>query len=164
MASSFPAYVVQEYEAGTNVVEATPDPAGTGATGIRPGSFVFFDTATQLLKICGANPALILGISEVECDSARVRYVAQGLTPNGKVPVRILNPKAVIALSSSTTPAETHLFNATGYDIVNTSGIWQINPASSANPRVVPIEIDITNGIFYCRVLAANLQGDAIAS
>jgi len=164
VASSFPAYVAQNYEAGTSVVEATPDSAGTGATGIRPGSLVFFDTATQLLKICGANPALIMGISEVECDSARVRYTAQSLTPNGMVPVRILSPSAIVAMCSPTTPAVTHLFNATGHPVVNTSGIWSVDPTSTSNPRVQVVEIDITNGIFYVRFLAANLQGDAIAS
>lgn len=158
MASDFPAYVAAEYEHGTEVQEYTPSVVG-GETAAKAGELMFFDTATQTIKRCGADPALIAGISEVASDSARL------LTPNGKVPLRLLKPNALVALCSATTPSEAHVAVSTGYGIARlSSGNWAIDIGDTANPRVFVKRVDIAKGIFFVSFQAPNLQFDAITS
>lgn len=154
MASDFPAYVASEYESGTEVQEYTP---GTTTDAFVPGSFVFFDTATQLVKLCGADPALIAGISEVNSGDASV------LTPNGKVPVRLLKPGAVVALCSATTLSEANVGVAYGIAKL-ASGNWGIDTTDTTATRVVVKRVDTAKNIAFVSFLAANLQFDAIAS
>lgn len=152
MASDFPAYVAAEYEHGTEVLEYTPS-----SDVIVPGSLWYYDTGTQTVKLCGADPSLIGGVSEVDASEA------DDLTPNGKVPFRALKPNALVALCSATTPAETHV--GTAYGVVKlSSGNWAVDTSDTTNTRVVVKRVDITNGIFFVSFLAANLQFDAIAS
>lgn len=158
MASDFPAYVCAEYEHATEVHEFVPSQTA-GETAAKAGEFMYYDTADQKIKRCGADPALIAGISEVASEAARV------LTPNGKVPLRLLKPNALIAMCSATTPAETHVAVATGYGIVRlSSGNWAVDISDTSNPRVFVKKVDIAKGIFFCSPMAANLQFDAIAS
>lgn len=158
MASDFPAYVTSEFEHGTEVLEFTPSTAA-GETAAKPGELMYYDTATQLLKRCGADPSLILGISEVVSENARV------ITPNGKVPLRVLKPNALVAMCSATTPAETHVGVSTGYGIARlSSGNWSVDTGDTSNARVFVVAVDIPKGIFYVKFWAANLQFDAIAS
>lgn len=158
MASDFPLTVTAQVEHGSEVMEFTPSQTA-GETSAKAGELMYFDTATQTVKRCGANPALILGVAEVVSESARV------LTPNGKIPIRILKPNALVRMCSATTPAETHRLTTLGYDITRlSSGAWAVNTASTANPRVQVKEIDIPSGAFFVSFFAANLQGDQIAS
>lgn len=158
MASDFPAYVASEYEHGTEVQEYTPSVVA-GEVAAKPGELMFFDTATQTIKRCGADPALIAGISEVTSEDARV------LTPNGKIPLRLLKSNALVAMCSATTPAETHVAVATGYGIARlASGNWAVDIGDTSNTRVFVKRVDIANGIFFVSFQAANLQFDAIAS
>lgn len=152
MASSFPAYVTKEVDR-TDVFEYTP---GTAGDVFIVGSFVFYDTGTNTMKLCGADPALIAGLSEVGS-------VANALiTPNGKVPVRILRNGAIIALSSTTTPAESHVGDQ--YGITATSGVWKLDTAKTgADARMLVVAVDITNGIFYCQPLNDQLQFGSVA-
>lgn len=148
MASLFPAYTVQEFKR-TSVQEYTP---GTSTDVFVPGSFVFYDTTSNTMKLCAADPALIAGISEV--DSVKNALI----TPNGKVPVRLLHEGAIIAMSSATTPADSHVGDK--YGITKASGgQWQLDTAKTGgSARVIVVSVDIGQGIFYCQVLTANLQ------
>ena len=158
MASDFPATVTAQIEHGSEVLEFIPSQTA-GEVAAKSGELVFFDTADQKVKRCGANPALILGVAEVVSESARV------ITPNGKVPIRVLKPNALVRMCSATTPLEAHRLTATGYDIVRlASGNWAVNIASTANPRVQVKEIDIPSGAFFVSFFALNLQGDLVAS
>lgn len=158
MASDFPAYVAAEYEHGTEVHEFTPSQTA-GETAAASGELMYYDTSDQKIKRCGADPALIAGISEVTSEEARV------LTPNGKIPLRLLKPNALVGMCSATTPAETHIGVATGYGVVRlSSGNWAVDIGDTSNPRVMVKKIDINKGIFFVNFLAANLQFDAVAS
>jgi hypothetical protein len=158
VASDFPAHVCAEYEHGTEVQEYVPSQTA-GETAAKPGELMYYDTADQKIKRCGADPALIAGISEVASEAARV------LTPNGKIPLRLLKTNALVRMCSATTPAETHVAVATGYGLVRlSSGNWAVDTTDVANPRVFVKRVDITNGIFFVTFIAANLQFDAIAS
>jgi hypothetical protein len=154
MASDFPATVTEGIEF-SEVQEFIPSQTA-GETAAKSGELVFYDTADQKSKRCGANPSLIAGISEVESEKARV------LTPNGKVPVRLLHPRCGVRMCSATTPAETHVGNT--YDIARlSSGNWAL-VATTSNPRVTVYRVDINTGAFFVHFIAANLQLDAIAS
>lgn len=158
MASDFPAYVASEYEHGTEVQPYIPSQTA-GETAAKAGELMYYDTADQKIKRCGADPALIAGIAEVSSEAARV------LTPDGKIPLRLIKPNALVAMCSATTPAETHVGVATGYGIVRlSSGNWAVDIGDTANGRVMVKRVDIARGIFFVNFIAANLQFDAIAS
>lgn len=154
MASSFKATVARNYNSAC-VDEYTPDTSATFVV----GDLVVFNTGTQKLDKCGADPALIAGISFVASGTGG----AQTLTENGKLPIYCLQSDTVVSMASDTTPAESHI--GTAYGIADGgSGVWKVDIGDTSNTRVDVIGIDVTNGIFYVRFKAANLQFDGIAS
>lgn len=150
MPSSFPAEVVSGY-CPENVVHYTPDSGGS----FDRGALVYFDTATQTVKKCGADPALIAGIALAPSNTANI-------SEQGKVPIYLLDQNTTVAMSSATTPANTHIGN--NYGVVESGGVWKVDTSDTTNTRLVVVDIDSGNEIFYVRFLAANLQFDAVAS
>lgn len=156
MASDFPCHITAECEHGSEVTEFVPSQTA-GETAAKAGELVYYDTATQTSKRCGADPSLIAGISEVVSENARL------ITPDGKVPVRCLKTNGLVRMCSATTPAETHV--GVLYGIVRlTSGNWAVDISDTSNTRVIVRRVDIPNGAFFVNFVAANLQFDAIAS
>lgn len=156
MSSTFPANVVEQIDIGTTVDEYTPS-ATAGETAQKAGELVYFDTATQLIKRCGADPTLIAGFVEGSSEDWKV------LTPNGKIPVRKLTEKAGVKLGGAGTPAETDV--GVKYGIVrDANGNWLIDTTDTVNTRVIVYRVDIPNGAWYVRFLAANLQFNGIVS
>src|SRR5262245_61540957 len=149
MSSNFPARIVEGFE-DTSVHEYTP----ASDAHVIPGSFWFYDTTGNDANLCGADPTVIGGLSEVDSDEA------EELTPNRKVPYRQINgPKATIALSSSTTPADSHIGDQYGITKDATTGNWQLDTGKTgASARVLVKRVDITNGIFYCQLLNDQAQ------
>lgn len=164
MATQFPAFLA--HASGQNEpynYEATFLSTDTSV----PGDLVFFDTADNNVKKCGANPALILGIclgfaptaAQVVANTIKAQPYRTNL-----VPVAVLQEDVIVGLSSATVP--TRAFLGRNWDLVNTIlttgagnlSIWQLLN-TQANARVRVIDIDITNGIFYVRFINANLQG-----
>lgn len=159
MASDFPAHVCAGHEHGSEVHEYAVS-VTAGETAAKAGELMYFDTSTQTIKRCGADPALIAGIFE-----AGNSDVARLLTPNNKVPLRLLNPNALVRMCSATTPSEAHVAVSTGYGIARLSnGNWAVDIGDTSNGRVWVTKVDIPNGVFYVHFLAANLQFDAVAS
>ena len=158
MASDFAASVAHGIEAGTQVKEFPP---GEGSN--EPfvvGDFVFYDTSDNVIQLCGADPALIAGISET--DSAEHTL----LTPDGKVPVRLFrSSQVVVALGSSTTPAQSHVGDQ--YGITRNGAVpfnWLLDTAKTgADARVLVVDVDIDGGIFFVQMLNDQLQFAAIA-
>lgn len=156
-AVSFPAHVTAEIEIGSDVQEYAVSTAA-GETAAKAGELMYYDTATQTLKRCGADPALIAGIFEAG-DSA----VARLLTPDNKVPIRLLSAKCVVRMGSQVTPAETHV--GVAYGIVrDASGNWLVDTTDTVNTRVLVQRVDAAAGAFFVRFLPANLQFDAVVS
>lgn len=154
MASLFPVYVAYNHEKSV-VEEYTASTTGGETFGY--GDFV--KLVANVCKLCTADPPTILGISEVFSTNARL------LTPNLKVPVRTLSSECVLAFSSATTPVEaTHLNQI--YGITRTAGgIWQIDTAKTGvSGRVTIVRLDIGQGIWFGKVLAANLTNAGIVS
>jgi hypothetical protein len=165
VASQFPLSAVTAGSAGSEprVYEAVFLSTDTS----QPGDLVFFDTADNNVKKCGANPALILGICLGYAPSA-TQLTSGGLKPEpyatNKTPVAILTEDVTCSISSASTPALS--FQERSWDLVDTviatgAGIrsfWQL-VNTQANQRIRVIDIDITNGIFFVRFVNANLQG-----
>lgn len=149
----FPVEMAYGYD-GSSVEEYTPNAA------FVKGDFVV--KSVEKASVSGADPAAgtILGISDV--DSAD----AAGLTPNGKVPVRLLTSDAVLRMASSTTPVEvTHLGQEYGITKDGTTGYWLVDVAKTgASARVVVRRLDVAGGIWYVQVLAEFLAADGIDS
>lgn len=127
-----------------------------------PGELVFFDTADNTVKECGADPANILGLVLGPGPASTRLQKPLPYAANTQL-VSVLTPEVTVAMCSATTPAAAHLTRAYGVAKLS-SGNWAVDIVDTSNTRVVVVRIDITNGIFYVRFLAANLQLDAIAS
>lgn len=154
--SLFPPFLV----AGADSYRVTGfvvDPAAT----FKAQNLVFFDTASHTLKVCGADPALIAGLSLIDASSA---IGANNIYPGNKGPVAVLSSDMEVGLSSPTVPVEADVGNVFGIAADGATGIWQLDHTEVVNTRCVVTRVDIANGIFYVKFLAANLQFDAVAS
>lgn len=155
MASAFPAYLAK-YAELTDVQEYTP--SVVASEDVVVGDLFYYDTSTNTTKRCGADPALIAGVSEIASTQARL------LTPNNKVPLRIITGfQAVFAFSSTTTPAASHIGDT--YGVTRSAAAqWQLDTAKTgADARLLVVEVDIANGIFFCHFLGTELQFAAVA-
>lgn len=151
----FPAFVAYNHDRGSIVEEYTPSQVGGEVFGY--GDFVFL--AANVVKLCGADPAAILGLSEVVSEKARL------LTPNGKVPIRVMNSELVLCMCSDTVPVEaTHLNVAYGIVRDGTTGIWKVDVSDVVNTRLVVVRLNVAEGLWYVKFLAANLTNDGIVS
>lgn len=126
------------------------------------GELVFFDTADNTVKECGADPANILGIVLGPGPASTRLQKPLPYAPNTQL-VAVLSPDTVVAMCSATTPSLAHVARPFGVAKL-ASGNWSVDTTEAVNTRLTVIRVDITNGIFYVRFLAANLQLDAIAS
>ena len=153
--SAFRAYYARNIRSH-NVVEYTPD----GSSLFYRGDFVYYDTSTDTVKQCGADPALIAAVAETD-------YTYKNIVPTAKVPLRLLQADDVIAMPSATDYADTYIGDS--LDIAKASnGVWKVLTTTS-NPRVlvvggVPAAESVDGAIWFVQVLAAYCQFDAVAS
>ena len=110
---------------------------------------MFFNTTNDEVELSEIDPALIVGISEVDSEAHRV------ITEDGRVPVRIISGQTVIAMSSATTPVvATHI--GVEYGITrNTSAPfnWLLDVAKTVlDSRCTVIDVDVAEGIFYVQM------------
>ena len=153
MASSFPAYVVFGHEHTRNEDYM---PSVTAGETLIPGDLWTWDDTNNKAIRCGADPATIMGISEVDS--------SKSYTPGGRVPLRLLSPLVTVAMSSTTTPVEaTHVGQVYGISR-NAAGFWQVDTSDTTNTRVVIVRVDTNPEVWYAQFLATNLGWDAIAS
>lgn len=136
----------------------------TAAQTFGVGELVYMDTATGLILVCGADPSLIAGISGASAAFGLGTQWPGNIYDGVKIPVTLLSSNTLVFMSSSTTPAATHV--GVSYGVVNNSGTWQVDISDTTNTRVVVV--DIFNSPqqegFLVKFLAANLQFDAVAS
>ena len=139
-----------------HVGEYSPDPVNT----FVQGDLVYYDTGTDYMRLCGANPSLIAGIAEGNSSQTR-------LTPSGKIPIRQLQADDIIAFPSDTDFSPTYIGDSLDVAYVS-AGIWKL-AVTTSNPRLlvvggVPAAENVDGTIWFCQVLAANCQFDAVAS
>lgn len=124
------------------------------------GDFVYYDTSTDTMKVCGANPSLIAGLAETP-------YTYKNLVPSAKVPIRLLQADDVIAMPSDTDFATSYIGDS--LDITKSAnGVWKVLTTTS-NTRVlviggVPAAESLDGAIWFVQVLATYCQFDAVAS
>lgn len=151
MASDFPAFVAynhDEYDVAAFPIASTN--AG------KAGSLCLLNTGTGEIDECGADPALILGLMTGP-------YSARQIYDGDEMPVVVLDSNVVVGLCSATTPSAANL--EVEYGVVKlASGNWAVDTTETVATRVHVVKIDIAAGIYYCKFLAANLQGDAVVS
>lgn len=154
MSPLFPAHVARGHDFAP-VEEYTP---GTGANAFVYGDFVILNGVEA--RVAGADPAAILGFSEVNSEDNKL------ITANGKVPVRHLSPETVLCMCSDTVPVEaTHLGQQYGITKDATTGYWKVDTTKiGASARVYVERLNVAEGKWYVKVLAANIATDGIAS
>lgn len=151
MASLFPAYITTGRDP-SRVADFLP---GLTTVASIQGEFAYYDTSTNLMTRCGSDPALIGAFSEGSSEAGRV------LTDNAQCPFYKLEEKTVIAFSSTTTPALTHIGDTYGMTRA-TGGQWQLDTSKSGGSYQFKVHgVDIGLGIFFCQTLAPFLQFSA---
>jgi hypothetical protein len=153
--SSFRAYFTKNIRAD-NVVRGTPDTASEWVA----GDLVFYDTATNTWKQCGANPALIGALAEADASSST-------LDPDGKVPLRLIQSDDIICMSSATDWTQSTVGDTVDIED-SASGKWRVL-ATTGNARVtirdgVAAAESLDGALYYVQFIGANLQFDAVAS
>jgi hypothetical protein len=150
-----------------------PRPIYTGGSAFGAMELVFYDTTNNGIDRCGADPALILG--QVYCGSAD-----SWIYPNSRVPVSIFTPDTVVVMSiaGGTNPSDTLIGDSYGIvrTVVGSIGYWEVDLTETVAARVQVVDyrparttagaaaLQPGQNFLYVRFLAANLQGDAIAS
>ena len=152
--SNFPAYVTKKHGSG-EVEEYAPGTAG--GEPFVPGSIVVAHGTNGMVKLAGADPTAIYGISEV--DSAK----ALTLTPNGKVPIRVLTPSLIVAMACATAYVEATHRNQE-YGVVLVGNNWLVDVSDVVNVRVIVLDCDIPSNTWFVKFRATNLVLDGIAS
>lgn len=130
------------------VEEYTPGSAGNAFV---YGDFLILSGVEA--RVAGADPAAILGISEVRSADATL------LTANGKVPVHQLDPEMIICMMSDTVPVEaTHLGQQYGITKDGTTGFWKVDTAKvGGTARVYVDRLNVAEGLWFVKVLKANI-------
>lgn len=125
------------------------------------GALVVYDqTTNKTISECGADPATILGIALAP---ASVGLASAGSIYGGtNIPVLIITPDMVMKIGSSTTYVQaTHQGNS--YGVVKSTN-WLLDISDTTATRAYVVDGSTSPEFFYVRLLAANLQMDAIAS
>lgn len=159
MASSFHASC-QPGSPQPRVVILSVDTAATFTT----GAWVYLDTADNLIKECGADPATILGITR---SSAADAIAGNCGLPAGKIAVSVFEPGQTWIMGSATTAAESLLTDK--YGIVKTSGVWLVDTAETTSKIVTVVDYGPKTGevgkeYLVVKIEATALQGDGIIS
>lgn len=150
----FPAQIAYNIDQSTNE-EYTPSQTGGETFGY--GDFV--KLVANVAKLCTADPPSILGISEVVSQNARL------LTPNGKVPIRVLSNQSVLLMSSLTVPVEATHLNVQYGITRDANGNWQVDVSKTgASARVEVIRLNIPEGLWFVKVIPAYLPNTNIVS
>lgn len=165
MASEFPAMLYYTNpESGYDVVYK---PVLAGQT-FRPYAFVVQDVSggagDGTVSECGADPALILGVVMAAAVDPNTPYINPASPGTVVVPVTILTTHMTVGLASAGTLVAGNA--GKDYGITKSAaGNWRLDIAKTgAAARVHVWRVDLEKQLALCHILAANLQGDAIAS
>lgn len=150
----FPAQIAYNIDQSTNEEYV---PSQTGGETFGYGDFV--KLVANVAKLCTADPPSILGISEVVSQNARL------ITPNGKVPIRVLSNQSVLMMSSLTVPVEATHLNVQYGITRDANGNWQVDVSKTgASARVEVIRLNIAEGLWFVKVIPAYLPNTNIVS
>jgi outer membrane protein assembly factor BamB len=158
MSSNFPLQYYTGVERGGMNEYFVPD--ATNGAAIVFNSLVFQNTSDQEIELCGADPALILGIAKAAY-ADKFLYALNG--GSGRLPVSVLSSDVMIGLCVTGTPVATDAGKDYGI-VLNGSGNLSVDLSETSATRFHVVKVDLTNGIYWGYFIAANLQADAVAS
>jgi hypothetical protein len=124
------------------------------------GDLIYYDTSTDKIRLCGANPSLIAAVAEAPSTAVNLDLV-------GKLPIRRLQADDVIAFPSDTDFDGTYVGDSLDISYAS-AGVWKVLTTTS-NPRVLVVggvaaAENVDGAIWFCQVLATYCQFDAVAS
>ena len=134
----------------------------TAAQTFQIGELVYHDTSVATLKVCGADPSLIAGVSLADAAFGLGTQWPGNIYGGVSIPVALLKPDTKVFMASATTPAAAHVGKS--YGVVLASNVWRVDTTDESNTRVRVL--DIFNSPqqegFLVQFLTANLQFSGI--
>jgi hypothetical protein len=149
MASDFPIQYYTGVERGQMNEYFTPH-----ASAVFPIARLVVMDGDEVIDECGADPALILGISK---GAAADKWLWEG-----RVPVSVISSQVEYGLCvGAGTLAATHVNTAVGLAKL-ASGNWSADLAEGSNTRFHITKVDVTNQIAWGKFISQYVQMDGI--
>ncbi len=122
------------------------------------GSVLIFDTGEVVIGL--VDPTPIVGVALEDVDSKpgfEVGHDSQVIATTGRVQqVSVAIANDVTTFSGAGTRAPLAADVGLEFGILNTAGIWQVDPADVVNTRVVVTDVDLLQDIFFFKFLDAH--------
>ena len=122
------------------------------------GSVLIFDTGEVVIGL--VDPTPIVGVALEDVDSKpgfEVGHQSQVIATTGRVQqVSVAIANDVTTFSGAGTRAPVAADVGLEFGILNTAGIWQVDPADVVNTRVVVTDVDLLQDIFFFKFLDAH--------
>ena len=122
------------------------------------GSVLIFDTGEVVIGL--VDPTPIVGVALEDVDSKpgfEVGHDSQVIATTGRVQqVSVAIANDVTTFSGAGTRAPVAADVGLEFGILNTAGIWQVDPADVVNTRVVVTDVDLLQDIFFFKFLDAH--------
>lgn len=123
------------------------------------GSVLIFDTGEVVIGL--VDPTPIVGVALEDVDSKpgfEVGHDSQVIATTGRVQevsVAIANDVTTFSGAGTRIPVAADV--GLEFGILNTAGIWQVDPADVVNTRVVVTDVDLLQDIFFFKFLTAHM-------
>ena len=122
------------------------------------GSVLIFDTGEVVIGL--VDPTPIVGVALEDVDSKpgfEVGHQSQVIATTGRVQqVSVAIANDVTTFSGAGTRAPVAADVGLEFGILNTAGIWQVDPADVVNTRVVVTDVDLLQDIYFFKFLDAH--------
>ena len=123
------------------------------------GSVLIFDTGEVVIGLVDPTPIVGVALEDVASKPGfEVGHDSQVIATTGRVQevsVAIANDVTTFSGAGTRAPLATDV--GVEYGILNTAGIWQVDPADAVNTRVVVTDVDLLQGIYFFKFLTAHM-------
>ncbi len=123
------------------------------------GSVLIFDTGEVVIGLVDPTPIVGVALEDVASKPGfEVGHDSQVIATTGRVQqVSVAIANDVTTFSGAGTRAPLASDVGVEYGILNTAGIWQVDPADAVNTRVVVTDVDLLQGIYFFKFLTAHM-------
>lgn len=112
-----------------------------GSATFKKGEFVYWDTSSQTLKGCGADPSLIAGITQGSAAFSLGTEWPGPVSQGNRVGVFVLEPGALLFMASTTAPTKAHIGNKYGIT-KDANNNWLVDTGKTAgSARLIVVDI-----------------------
>lgn len=122
------------------------------------GSVLIFDTGEVVIGLVDPTPIVGVALEDVASKPGfEVGHQSQVIATTGRVQqvsVAIANDVTTFSGAGTRAPLATDV--GVEYGILNTAGIWQVDPADAVNTRVVVTDVDLLQDIYFFKFLDAH--------